>query len=386
MGLTIVIFFISFGDGVYFQMVDDAARMQSGHITIENPDYRQAPAVDLWVEGADEVRRSVSGLKEVENAKLLILGQGVARSGNGAIGAAVMGVEPSVEKTTSFLAKHINKGGYLEDTDGAMVVVGSKLAKQLKLDIGKKMVLTANDANGILVEELLRVKGIFETGVPEIDGYLLQSPIGFARKFFGLPDGAATQVGIVLYDAVSQQKRARREVGAAAEGRPVKVLSWYEVMPELASYIKMDKTSNVVFQGILLFLILFTIYNTIMMSVMERRREFAMLMAVGTPVGLLRAQVVMESIFIALIGCAAGLACGWGVSAVTGSTGIDISRMLPEGSSVSGFAVSMIMYPRATFPTLVWPTGIVFMITFLISVLSIRKIHGGSIADTIRDN
>ena len=82
------------------------------------------------------------------------------------------------------------------------------------------------------------------------------------------------------------------------------------MLPDVASYIKMDKGSNFVFQGILIFLILFTIFNTILMSVLERKREFAMLLALGTQPGKLRLQVLMESVFLGFIGCCLGMLLG----------------------------------------------------------------------------
>ena len=117
LGLMIVIFFIALGDGIYYQLIDDAARMQAGHATIEHPGYRDAPAVDLWIENTGELREDLERVPDVELTKLLVLGQGVARSGRGSVGVAVMGVEPSVEARTSLLAKHVIKGNYLEDSD-----------------------------------------------------------------------------------------------------------------------------------------------------------------------------------------------------------------------------------------------------------------------------
>jgi ABC-type lipoprotein release transport system permease subunit len=94
-------------------MINDAVRMQAGHITLEHPDYRDAPSVDLFVTNLFSLRTKIEKLSEVERTKLLISGEGVARSGAGAVGVSVMGVEPSVEMITSPLAKNISAGDYL---------------------------------------------------------------------------------------------------------------------------------------------------------------------------------------------------------------------------------------------------------------------------------
>ena len=168
-GLALAVFFISFADGVYNQMIDDATRMQGGHFTLEHPSYREAPAIDLFVTGVAEHRSRIESLDGVAGTKALILGQGVVRTGSGAVGVAVMGVEPSVEVATSPLAGSISSGSFLEDRDLRKVVIGVKLAERLNLKVGKKLVLTTNNADGDIVEELFRVKGTFEVGADEVD-------------------------------------------------------------------------------------------------------------------------------------------------------------------------------------------------------------------------
>ena len=83
LGLTFAIFFLTMAEGIYAKMVDDVVRMQAGHITIENKEYREAPSIDLWVEDSETIRPRIEELPAVERTKLLIFGQGVARSGSG---------------------------------------------------------------------------------------------------------------------------------------------------------------------------------------------------------------------------------------------------------------------------------------------------------------
>ena len=111
----------------------------------------------------------------------------------------------------------------------------------------------------------------------------------------------------------------------------IAVLPWQEVIPEIASYIKLDKGSNLIFQAILIFLILFTIFNTILMSVLEREREFAVLLALGTKPVQLRLQILMESAYLGLIGCALGLLVGGLAAWAAQVWGIDLRSLLGRG-------------------------------------------------------
>jgi len=382
-GLACTVFFIAIGEGVYAQLIDQVVRMQAGHITMENPGYRDAPAVDLWVKAPESLRSQIERLPQVERTKLIIMGQGIARSASGDISATLMGIEPSVELDTSPLVRHIVAGRYLNDDDGPWVVIGSELAKRLKLAVGKKMVLTTNDAAGNLVDELCRVRGIFETGSVEIDGYFIQAPIDFARRLFGLPEESATQLGVVLRIPEAQEFILREARLMVAE-QDIAVLPWQEVLPEIASYIKLDKGSNLIFQAILVFLILFTIFNTILMSVLEREREFAVLLALGTKPVQLRLQILMESAYLGLIGCALGLLVGGLAAWAAQVWGIDLRSLLEEGFTISGFAVSAKMHARVTTGLLLGTAGLVFGATLILSLIPMRRATRLSIVDQLR--
>ncbi|UCG11754.1 MAG: ABC transporter permease [Deltaproteobacteria bacterium] len=382
-GLGCAIFFIAVAEGVYAQLIREVVRMQAGHITLENPDYREAPAVDLFLRVSVPLRSRIERLPEVEQTKLIVFGQGMARSGSGNIGATLMGVEPSVEQLTSPLAKRIVNGRYLDDDDGPWVVVGSELAQRLNLDLGKKLVLTTNDVAGTLVDTLCRVKGIFETGSVEIDGHFIQTPLSFARRVYGLPENTVTQMGVVLRRPETQQY-ALQTIKGIVPDPTVAVLPWQEVIPEISSYIKLDRGSNLIFQALLIFLILFTIFNTLLMSVLERQREFAVLLALGTKPGQLRLQLLLESAFLGLMGCTIGLILGGLVSWAVQVWGIDLQSLLEEGFTISGFAVSAKMHARVTPDLLLNTTGLVLGATLFLSLIPMLRATRVSIVDQLR--
>ncbi|MBN2493704.1 MAG: ABC transporter permease [Deltaproteobacteria bacterium] len=383
--LAIAVFFIAAQHGVYDRLVDEAVRMQSGHLCVEHAEYIEAPAIDLVVRDVSALRKRIERIHGVESTKALVIGQGVAKSASGSVGVAVLGVEPEVEMRSSPLARKIVRGSYLAEEDGASAVVGAELVKKLKLDIGKKLVISSNDMGGDLVEEQLRVKGIFETGSTEVDAYVIQIPLGFARKLYGMGDGLsgeATRLGIVLADADERGEVMDGVAGLLAGEQAVR--TWEEVMPDLAAFIEMDVVSNYIFQGIILFLILFTIFNTLLMSVLERKREFAVLLALGTSNGRIKIQILLESAFIALLGVAFGLLVGGLVTGYFQAEGIDLSSLMEEGMSISGFAMDMVMYPALTAELLAVLGAVVFAATLLMSLYPMGQIKRIPVADVLR--
>jgi len=357
--------------------------MQAGHLTLEHPGYRRAPAVDLFLRDVSGLRSRIKALPQVGRTKLIVLGQGVARSARAAAGVSIMGVEPAVERKTSLLARRIVAGRYLRAGDRAGVVIGRELAQRLGLRLGRKLVLMTNDASGNLVQRLARVVGLFRTGSVEMDAYVIQMPLNDARRLFGLPAGAATQLGVILRRA-EDLDRVRAAIDRLVRGRPIKVYSWDELSSQLAGYMRMKRGSNLVIQGLLLLLILFTIFNTILMSVLDRRREFAMLLALGTPAPNLQGQVFFETALIGLLGCAVGVLIGGAGALALQVWGLDLSSLVREGVDISGFGFNFVIRAKLTPGLVLVTTGVVFGATLILSLIPMRRVGRLAVVDELR--
>jgi ABC-type lipoprotein release transport system permease subunit len=384
-GLGLTIFFISLSNGAYNQIIEDAARMQAGHITIENKDYRDAPSVDLYIADPDRFKAEIEALPDVGRTKVIITGQGVAKSGNGAIGIAFLGIQPSLEKDMSPVADKITEGEFLEDDDVRQVVIGSVLAKRLNLAIGKKLVISSNDIEGNLVEELCRVKGIFTTGVVETDTYFVLMPVNFARQLVQLPPNAINQFGIILKDP-GKLITTRNEIRKIVKDDSLSVLTWKEVMPEIAAFIELDFKSGIIFYMIIICLALFTIYNTIFMSVLERKHEFAIMLAIGTSPRILESQIVAESVFLGFTGSVMGAILGGLTAYYYQVNGLDFSAWLHDQSafSVGGAVMESVIYNKITPVILFGCSGLVFLSTILLSFIPMKRASKISFSDILR--
>jgi ABC-type lipoprotein release transport system permease subunit len=245
------------------------------------------------------------------------------------------------------------------------------------------VVLATNDVQGNFVEELCRVKGVFQTGSEEMDSYLVQAPIGFLRRLFRLPGESVTRLGIILKNP-DEQKLVMSRIKKLAGDKPVAVLPWQTVMPDVASYIRNDRAANRIFMSILLFIVLFTIFNTILMSVLERQREFAVLLAVGTEPRLLSLQVILEAAFLGSVGCVTGVIVGYLLGSLINYLQIDLTYLIEGGFSISGFALSTTLYCRLRPLMIFLPAGLVLLATLILSLIPMRRAVRVPIVDLLR--
>jgi len=383
-GCALSFFFFAFQAGVHKKTIDDATRMLAGQITVEHPQYRDAPKPSLFVPSVAKVKTVAEKMPDVELVKPLCLGNGVVSSAAGGIGIGFLGVEPDREKELSQIARSIVKGRFLEssDVDIKGVVIGERLADRLHVDVGNKLVLTTTNAQGDVVEELLRVVGIFKLGSATMDGALIELPIAVVRRVMGLTEDQATQVGLVL-KRPEAQAMVLAETKRALAGENLAVHPWETLLPAIATWVSAGDRANQVMCGVVLFLASFAILNTILMSVIERKREFAMLLALGTPPQLLRIQVFVETLMLGVLGSGIGLALGASFAYAGQKNGIDMSDSGAAGT-VGGMALDPHVRPALSTEDAVFVAVVVLVVTTLIAIYPTLRSSRVDVANTLR--
>ncbi len=383
-GTGIPIFFVCIAWGFYAGLIDDVARLMSGHITYEHVEYRNSPSNDLWVDDIQKINKTLNNNAEVLSTKQIVNLQGVAHTAKGSVGISLMGIEPEKEITISFLPETLIEGNYLSKEDGRWVVVGDQLAENLNISVGKKFVFTTSDIKGELVEELFRVKGVFKTGSKEIDGHFVQSDIEIARKIAGLGSDDVSQLGIIVKNPDTHESLIKDLQKSLAKNNGV-FLSWQKIMPDVATTIRMDRTAISSFMIMLVVIVLFTMLSTILMSTLERKREFASLLAIGTQQKELKIQIFIETIFFGLIACPLGALLGIGIAKwVEGYDMMNVVGGKAGDMSVGGFGMDTIITPLFSVPLILQISIFFFFAVQLLSILPIYLISRISITDELR--
>jgi len=380
LGLSLALFFGSLAQGTYEKAVTDATRLLAGQLTVETPRYNESPGPALALSGAPALRDRLQAMPGVVRVRPLVSAQAVASSGAGSLGVVLIGVDPRIERGSSPLESKLVAGKFLDPSEPRGLLIGAGLAKRLRVAPGKKVVLTATDVQGNVSSELFRVSGIFRLGADELDTYAAQGQLPLVRKLLGLREDQVGQLGLFLApDGRDVQRKAQELAGPA-----LAVRTWQETMPGLAAWIAIDSRSNDVTRALLIGLVMFTIMNTLLMSVLERGHEFAVLLALGTPPRQLKAQVLLEVVLLAVLGCALGallgsLAAWWGQV-----RGIDLSGAFPEGVTVGGMALDPIIHCKLSAFSVAKVTGLVFAATILLGLGPMRRAGRVDVVTSLR--
>lgn len=333
-------------DDSYTKMIDTSAVMGLGHITIEPKGYNESPSLEKRLSNSTGTREELLKIAGVKSALIRIMGQAMFASASKSIGGAFIAIDPDTESAESNLfIRSIVEGELFSGKGGQGVLVGTKVAKKLNIGIGKKFVYTTTDAKGEIVSEIARVTGIFETGVSEVDGSMILLPIDRVRSVLSYEPDEATLISVVIQD----QRRAEDMsdfIYSKWHNPAWEVLSWRETQADLASIITLDKSGNIIIQVLIGLLIAAGILNTLLMSVMERTREFGVMMAVGMSPFTLFRLVIMESIWFAILGLLLGVIITIPWYAFLYYHGIDFTGMVGSDYSASGVLIDPVMNIR----------------------------------------
>ncbi|WP_281542222.1 ABC transporter permease [Maribacter aestuarii] len=361
-GLWAGVFILAFAWGLYQNNIDDSVFRQLSHIQIHHPLFDVENESKYALSRAKEIVAELQSDDRVHSVSSRVIATGMITSPTTASGVKVFGIEPAVEKEQIRLHENLVEGSYFETGKENELLIGVKLAKKLKVKLKSKVVLMFTNVKSEMVSAAFRVGGIYRSkniSLDEVHVYVPQDHLG--KLLFLKPD-ESNEIAILLNDEKQLAWVKERSKRLVPQG---KVEDWKALSPELSMVIDSFNMYTYIVTGIILLALTFGIINTMLMSVLERVRELGMLMAIGLNKTKLFSMIMLETLYLTLIGCPIGLLIGWASIAYLGKQGIDIS-MFSEGLSSYGF--TSIIYP-ALENQKYGIVAVMFLITALISAL-----------------
>ena len=375
-GSMLLIFSLSLGDGSHESWIDSGVRMGSGHVTVESPAFRTTQSIDARLstaarQVAEQALQNPLLSDDVSAVTSRMIVTGLASSASGARPVRIMGVDPLSEAAFTTLNAQVVEGRYLEPDDRLAAFVGKQLVDSLDLRLGSRLVLNAQDVHNDMGGQLVRVVGIFQSGVPEIDQSIVHIPLSTAGEFLGSGDDVTT-VGVLVKDSAAVPRVAqalRQALADPASAGQVTVLDWQETMPELAAAVAIDDFGNYLVFGILFIIIGFGIVNTVLMSVLHRHREFGVLQALGLTPGQTGTVVLVEGLVMTAVSGLVGVALGmWGTWYFFGD-GLDFTNLMGEEMTFSGVVIDPVIVP------LLRVTRVVHVLLFILLIGAVSSAY-----------
>jgi lipoprotein-releasing system permease protein len=273
----------------------------------------------------DEVMKKVASVPHVVAVTPFTYSEVMLTSPNGVSGIVLKGIRPDTEKKVTDLSRNMVKGS-LGDVnvkdDRPGIVLGKELASGLGVSVGEKV--TVVSPFGMMTPlgmapklQEFKVRGVFDSGMYEYDSKLAYISIPEAQKFFGLGD-SVSGVEVKIDDLDLSGALAKKIQDSL--GFPYRARDWQQMNRNLFSALKLEKMTMFVILVLIILVASFNIVSTLIMIVIEKAREIAILKSMGaTRAGIMKIFMI-NGLVIGVVGTSIGLLLGYMICLILKTT------------------------------------------------------------------
>jgi len=304
LAVVLAVFTRSFQEGTYAKMIENAVGQFTGYVQVHQKDYWEEKTLDNGLTVNDLLIGTIASIPNIEGVNLRLESFSLAAFGNNTKGTLIMGIEPEKEDEMLKLESKIIKGTYFKASDRS-IIIGSRLADYLKITVNDTLVLMGQGHWGQSAIGAFPIKGIIKMPAPNIDKQIIFMPLALAQEYFSFENGVTSI--IINIPNGNESKAIVEEINLKIDTSQYRAIGWQEMSPELLQQIQSDKVSGIFMIGILYMIIAFGVFGTVLMMAEERKKEFAIMVAIGVQKTKLLKQTFYETLFMNSIGIIIGI-------------------------------------------------------------------------------
>lgn len=303
LAMLLSLFTRSMQKGSYANMISNVVKISTGYIQIHKKGYWENKSINKTFRFNHSIIEMILAEENITAALPRLESFALASSGSRTKGTLVIGTNPELEDSLNHFSKKIIRGKYLSGNDRS-IIVAEKLAAYLQLEVGDTLVMMGQGYHGITAAEQYPIKGILHFPIPQLNNKLIIMPLKEAQYFYGA-DNRLTSISLML----KNPDKLEKEISGLKKslGKNYEIMSWQEMNPEMVQTIESDNVGGIIMLAILYLVIGFGVFGTVLMMTMERRKEFAVMIAIGMQKTKLLFMVLTETLLIGIIAVLSGL-------------------------------------------------------------------------------
>ncbi len=377
LGIWAGLFLMAMTLGLNEQRMSGAVDTYLSHLQIHNPKFKEDNNIQFVIQDKEQAVKTLQEEKQVKAYAERMVVIGMINNAKGSRGVQMLGINPENEKKLTTISTLLVEGTYFTKFKKNPAVIGKKLADRLNLKIKSKIVVSFQDMNGELTSGLFRVEGIFKTNSSMFDEGTVFVRMNDLDKVASM-NGQIHEIA-VLGNTIKDTDKLKADL--ASKITKSKVETWSEISPELGYAQEMMGSFVFFFMGIVLMALAFSIINTMLMAVLERKKELGMLMAVGMNKKRLFAMISIETIFIVLIATPIGMALAVLTINYFSVHGIDLSAV---ASGLESLGIGSRIFTYLPQDKYIQITIMTLIVAFVASIFPARRALKLQPAEAIR--
>ena len=307
-GFVMAAFFIGWSDGMYNNIIDMFTRNQMGHLQVHHKDYLDRPSMYKTVDNLPEIERVLKETEAVESWAPRLYSAGLASVGEKCAGVRIIGIDPLQENRTTDFQQKVTQGRMFSRSPTGEVIIGKGVAKVLNAQLEDEVVIVSQAADGSIANDIYRIVGIVDSGDEIGDRTAFYLPLTVAQELLVL-EGRVHEVALTVQH-LDNVRGVNRQLQQKIDDPKLSVVPWQVFARSFYIAMKADKEGMWIMLVIIVMVVAIGVLNTVLMSVLERRREYGVLKAVGTKPSQIVKMVLMEVNILGIVCIVAGTVVG----------------------------------------------------------------------------
>ena len=301
------VFSMSLLEGSWSNVVDIFTLDHTGHIQVHKDDYAKRPKIHKTIENPAVVETTLKNHEDVTGWAPRVYSSALAYGGNKTSIAQIFGIDPELEPTVTRILQKVSAGQYFSaqpNADGYFpAMIGRGLANSLRLDVGDEIVLISSGADGSIANDIFIITAIIgnTTSFDRLGVFL---PLTVAQEFLSI-GGEVHEFSLLARNKHDNEQLA---VELQSLMPSLKVSPWQQIEATFYRTMQSDKQGNYFTMALIVFIVFIGVLNTVLMSVLERTKEFGVLKSIGCRPSELVKLIFIETVMLASISISVGLA------------------------------------------------------------------------------
>jgi putative ABC transport system permease protein len=368
-------------DGTFYGIVKAFTRSRLGHVQIHARGYLDRPSLNKTIGSVREIGRMIEQVPEAEAWAPRVYSAGLASVEERTEAARIIGLDPGLEAKTTGFDKKITRGQDFSAAAAREIILGPGLARSLKASLGDSVVLVSQAADGSLANDRYRLIGLAESGDMASDRTTAYLHIDDAREFLSLDDKVHEIVVVApsLHKVASLDAAVRRKLAAF----PLDVQPWQVFAKPFYQAMQAKLKGNQTILLVLFLVVAIGVLNTALMAVLERRREYGVLKAVGTRPRQIFYLILLEMQLLALISAVLGFGFSLPLNSYLSHHTIPVTSMFSKPVTFGGMQYTGVT-AEVNARSFVIPALTVIVSAFLVSLFPAIKAARTDPAKSIR--
>jgi putative ABC transport system permease protein len=375
--VLLAIVFYSMEQGSYERMIDSMVKYSTGYIQVQDVMYRDEPSIDHSLLFDDDMHNLLNKFDdEIDFWVPRLQNFALAATEGQTRGALIMGIDPTLETKLNDLSDDLVKGTFIT-SDDQDIMVAEGLATVLDITVGDTLVLLGQGFQGMTAAGKYRIRGIVSLNIPEMNNNTIYMSLATAQWFYGADERLSAL--IIMPNNPKRTNQLADELRANIDREWYAVLTWEVLLEDILALMKFDMAGTMVMLMILYIVIAFGLYGTILTMMLERQREFGMLLSLGMKRAQLAVVCFTESVFLSIAGVIAGIVAAIPVVLYFFYHPIRLTGDMAEAMIDYGFEPIM---PFSLDPTVFWSQAqIVLIISLFIGIYPVYRVFRMNIMD-----